>query len=82
MVADRLHQRREQGGRSADPAGQRGAIKIDAFAGIDLRLPVQWNVVASTSPSAHAQATRIRRRSAGWAAMVPALQPPSRTACS
>ena len=48
MVADGLHQRREQGGRSADPAGQRGAIEIDTFAGIDLRLPVQWNVVAST----------------------------------
>src|SRR5215203_3674863 len=41
MTADRLSQWLQQRRRLADPAGQRGAVQIDAFALEDLRLLVQ-----------------------------------------
>ena len=41
MPAHGIDQRREESACGADPAGKRGAIELDSFAGIDLRLPVQ-----------------------------------------
>ena len=45
MPADRLSQRSEQELRLSDPIGQRGAVELDAFAGIDDGLAVQRRVV-------------------------------------
>jgi hypothetical protein len=45
MIAHGLNQRREQFACCADPSGQRGAVEIDAFAGIDLRLTVERCVI-------------------------------------
>lgn len=36
-----INQRCKQITRSADPPRQRGAVEIDAFASVDLRLPIQ-----------------------------------------
>lgn len=41
MPAHGIDQRREEITRSTDPTGKRGAIEVDSFAGVDLRLPVQ-----------------------------------------
>jgi hypothetical protein len=46
MAADRLGERREQELGLPDPVGECGAVKLNAFAGVDTRLPVQWLVVA------------------------------------
>lgn len=45
MLADRLGQGRQQRGRRSDPIGQGGTVEIDAFAGIDIGLAVQRQVV-------------------------------------
>src|ERR1700722_12843920 len=36
----------EQSGRGADPSCKRRAVEIHPFAGVDLRLTVQWSVIA------------------------------------
>src|ERR1700733_6179364 len=46
MLLNRIHQRAEQIAGAADPAGQRRAGDIHALAGVNLRLPVQWQVIA------------------------------------
>jgi hypothetical protein len=46
MMPHCLDQGFEQSGRGTDPSSERGAVEIDAFAGIDLRLPVQRRVIA------------------------------------
>ena len=43
--AVQLDQRLQQLAALADPVGERGAIQIDAFAGVDLALPVQRQVI-------------------------------------
>ena len=45
MAAQRIDQRCKQSAGSADPTGKRGSVEVDAFAGIDLLLPMQWGVV-------------------------------------
>jgi len=45
MTAQRIDQRGEQSAGSADPSGKRRAVEVDAFTGIDLRLPMKWCVV-------------------------------------
>lgn len=45
VVADGSNQGRQQLARCANPTGQCGAVQIDAFARINLRLTVQWNMV-------------------------------------
>ena len=45
MAADSLDQWLEQGARPTDPVGERGAVEIDAFAGVDLALPIQRQVI-------------------------------------
>jgi hypothetical protein len=39
VIANSFNHRSKQFARRADPSGQRGSVQIDAFAGIDLRLP-------------------------------------------
>jgi hypothetical protein len=46
MPAQRIHQRLHQLAGRPTPIGQRGAIQIHAFARIDLRLSIEWVVVA------------------------------------
>ena len=41
MIANRFDQWREQLAGCADPSGQRGAVEVDAFASVDLRLPIE-----------------------------------------
>ncbi len=45
IAPDRFHQRRQHAARAADPIGQRRAVQIDAFPLVDLRLPVQRQVI-------------------------------------
>jgi hypothetical protein len=46
MLAQSIDQRCEQLAGCADPSGQRGAIEIDAFASVYLRLAIERAVVA------------------------------------
>ncbi len=41
MISNRVDQRSQQFAGCADPSGKRRTIEVDAFAGIDLRLPVE-----------------------------------------
>jgi hypothetical protein len=45
VIANSFNQKSKQFARRAYPSGQRRAVQIDAFAGIDLRLPVERHVV-------------------------------------
>ena len=45
MATNRFHQRIEQRRRLADPVGQGGGVKLDAFTGKDLRLTIKRQVV-------------------------------------
>jgi len=45
MLPNRLSQRLKQCCRLADPVGHCGALEIEPFPGIDLALPVEWQVV-------------------------------------
>ena len=45
MTANSFNQRRKQLTGCADPSGKRRTVQIDAFAGIDLRLPVERKMV-------------------------------------
>ena len=45
VAADQLGQRRHQPGDAADPIGERRALQVDALPGVDLRLPVQRQVI-------------------------------------
>lgn len=47
--AQRLDERLQQIAGLGDPACQRGAIQIDTLAGIDLRLPIERQMVAEIS---------------------------------
>lgn len=46
VAAQRIYQRVEQKETPGDPLGHRGALELDAFTGIDLRLPIERQVVA------------------------------------
>ena len=46
MAAQRCDQRRQQRAGLADPVGHGGAGEVDALAGVDLRLPVEWQGIA------------------------------------
>jgi hypothetical protein len=41
MIANSFNQRSQQFAGCANPSGECRAIQVDAFAGIDLRLPVE-----------------------------------------
>jgi hypothetical protein len=47
VIAHRVDQWRKQLAGCADPSGQGGAVQVDAFASVDLRLPVERLPVAS-----------------------------------
>ncbi len=46
MIAHCNDEWSEQLAGCADPSGQRRAVDIDAFAGIDLRLQIEWQVIS------------------------------------
>jgi len=58
MRLDQGHQRRQRGAARADPVGQGRDIKVDAFAGEDLALPVQRQVLAELHLQDHRQQVR------------------------
>jgi len=60
MAANGIDQRREQRRRLADPVGQSGALKIDAFPGIDLRLAVKRQMIRILRDQDMGQKTRPR----------------------
>jgi hypothetical protein len=45
VSTDRFDQRSQQLAGGADPSGQRRAIEIDSFAGLDLRLSIERKMI-------------------------------------
>ena len=47
MASDPIHLRAQQGAGATNPVRQQRSLQFNAFAGMDHRLPVQWEMVGN-----------------------------------
>ena len=55
MAADQLDQGRQRGAARPHPVGQGRHVQLDAFAGVDVTLPIEWLMLAELGVEDHRQ---------------------------